>query len=415
MKNEKIITKTIEGEAWQKALHKAYQKRIKEVKIEGFRNGTAPYDIYVKKMGVKSLYNYALDNVLDEAYQEALKEADVVLAVEPTIDIKAIDKDMVKIEFKFISKPEVTLGKYEKLGVKRTEAKATDEEINAEIKKLQDQMAEIIPKEKGAIEVGDTAVIDFEGVVDGKPLDGGKGENYSLEIGSHTFIPGFEEGLVGLKANETKELVLHFPEDYVEHLKGKEVTFSVTVKEIKQRRIPEVNEEFYKDLGFEDIKTEKEFRKEVENVILDRKKADIEDKFTEDVLSAASENLKVDINEEIIDDEVHRMIHQFEDQLRMQGLKMEDYAKITGITHEKMHETMRPEAIKRIKYRYLLEAIADQEKLDFTDKEVDAKAQEMADNYGISVDELIKAYGSKDVVKYDMRMHRALEILKEKN
>ena len=415
MKNVSEITITMEGEAWQKALDKSFKKRNKEVKIDGFRKGSAPKDIYIKNFGLESLFMDAVDFVMDEAYKKALEEAKSMPVVEPKLDIEEINENKVTFKFTIISKPEVTLGEYKNLGLKKEKAKVSKEELDAEIKRIRDQFAEIAPKEDGAVEVGDTAVIDFEGFVDGKSLDGGKGENYPLEIGSHTFIPGFEEGVVGMHLDETKELKLKFPDDYVENLKGKEVTFNVTVREIKQRIIPELNEDFYQDLGYDNIKTEEEFTKEVEKVLLDRKNAEIEDEFVEKCLDKASSNMKVEINPEIIDDEVHRMIHQFEEQLRMQGIKLEDYMAITGMTHEKLHEQMEPEATKRIKYRYLLEAIADKENIDFTDEEVAAKSKEMAENYGITEEELLKAYGSRDIVKHDMKMHKAIEILKDNN
>ena len=415
MKNVKEITITIEGEDWQKALDKSFKKKNKEVTIDGFRKGTAPKEIYIKNFGLESLFMDAVDFVMDEAYSKALEEAKAMPVVEPKLDIKEINENKVTFMFTIISKPEVTLGEYKKLGLKKEKAKVSKEEIDAEVKRIRDQFAEIAPKEDGVVEVGDTAVIDFEGFVDGKSLDGGKGENYPLEIGSHTFIPGFEEGVAGMKIGETKELNLKFPDDYVADLKGKEVKFNVTVREIKQRIIPELNEDFYQDLGYDNIKTEEEFLNEVEKVLLERKNAEIDDEFVEKCLDKASSNMKVEINPEIIDEEVHRMIHQFEDQLKMQGIKLDDYMAITGMTHEKLHEQMEPEATKRIKYRYLLEAIADAEKIDFTEEEVQAKSKEMAENYGITEEELLKAYGSLDIVKYDMKMHKAIEILKENN
>lgn len=415
MKNVKEITITIEGESWQKALDKSFKKRNKEVKIDGFRKGTAPKEVYIKNFGLESLFMDAVDFVMDEAYQKALEEAKMAPVVEPKLDITEINENKVTFKFTIVSKPEVTLGEYKNLGLKKEKAKVSKEEIDAEVKRIRDQFAEIAPKEDGMVEVGDTAVIDFEGFVDGKSLDGGKGENYPLEIGSHTFIPGFEEGIVGMKVGDTKELKLKFPDDYVEDLKGKDVLFNVTLREIKQRIIPELNEEFYQDLGYDNIKTEEEFFSEVEKVLIDRKNAEIDDEFVEKCLDKASSNMKVEINPEIIDDEVHRMIHQFEEQLRMQGIKMEDYMAITGMTHEKLHEQMEPEATKRVKYRYLLEAIAEAEKIDFSEDEVQARAKEMAENYGITEEELLNAYGSLEVVKYDMKMHRAIEILKENN
>ncbi len=415
MKNVKEIEIKIEGETWENALDKAYKKKNKEVKVEGFRKGTAPKNIFIKKFGIEALYMDAVDFVMDEAYQKALDEAKITPVIEPKLDITSISEKEAVFKFTITAKPEVTLGEYKKLGIKKETVKVTKEEIDEEVAKLQNQLAEIAPKEKGKVEKGNTAVIDFEGFVDGKALDGGKGENYPLEIGTNTFIPGFEDGVIGMAIGETKELNLKFPEDYVADLKGKEVKFNVTVREIKERIVPELNEDFYKDLGYENIKNETEFRKEVENVITERKTADIEDAHLEKCLEKASDNMKVELSEDIIDEEVHRMIHQFEDQLKMQGIKVEDYMQITGMTHEKMHEQMEPEAIKRIKYRYLLEAIADAEKIDFTEEEVNKKAEEMASNYGITVEELLKAYGSNEIVKYDMKMHGALEIVKNNN
>jgi len=415
MKNVKEIEIKIEGETWENALDKAYKKKNKEVKVEGFRKGTAPKNIFIKKFGIEALYMDAVDFVMDEAYQKALDEAKITPVIEPKLDITSISEKEAVFKFTITAKPEVTLGEYKKLGIKKETVKVTKEEIDEEVSKLQNQLAEIAPKEKGKVEKGNTAVIDFEGFVDGKALDGGKGENYPLEIGTNTFIPGFEDGVIGMAIGETKELNLKFPEDYVADLKGKEVKFNVTVREIKERIVPELNEDFYKDLGYENIKNETEFRKEVENVITERKTADIEDAHLEKCLEKASDNMKVELSEDIIDEEVHRMIHQFEDQLKMQGIKVDDYMQITGMTHEKMHEQMEPEAIKRIKYRYLLEAIADAEKIDFTEEEVNKKAEEMASNYGITVEELLKAYGSNEIVKYDMKMHGALEIVKNNN
>lgn len=415
MKNVKEIEITVNGKEWSDALDKAFKKKNKDANIDGFRKGSAPKEVYLKKFGIESLYMDAVDFVMDAAYMKALDEAKITPVIEPKLDITGISEEEVKFKFTITAKPEVKLGEYKNLKIKKEKATATKEEIEEEVEKVRNQLAEIAPKENGSVEVGNTAVIDFDGVVDGKPLEGGKGENYPLEIGSHTFIPGFEEGVVGMKVGESKDLKLKFPEDYVADLKGKEVTFTVTVREIKERIVPELNEDFYQDLGYEDIKTKEDFYKEIEKVILERKTAQIEDAFIESALSKASENMKVEINEEIIDDEVHRMIHQFEEQLGMQGIKVEDYMSITGMTHEKLHEQMEPEATKRVKYRYLLEAIAEAEKINFTDKEVDAKAKEMADNYGITVDELLKAYGSNEIVKYDMKMHKAIEILKENN
>jgi len=414
MKNVHEIEIKLEGEKWTKCLDNAFKKVIKDIKIDGFRKGTAPKDIYLKKYGIESLYGDAINEAISEAYKELLENNDVKPVIEPSVDVTGISDGSVIFKFTIISRPEIKLDSYKNLGVKKEKATVTKEEIKAEIETLRTQLAEVVVKEDGVVAEGDTVVIDFDGYVDGKALDGGKGENYPLEIGSHTFIPGFEEGLVGKKANEEIELNLTFPENYVEDLKNKDVTFKVTIHEIKTKVLPEVNEDFYADLGI-DVKTEEEFEKEVKETIKQRKESEIEDKFVDELLNAAAEKLEVEINPEIISEEVHRMIDGYANQLKMQGIDIEQYYKITGTTHEDLHKQMEPEAVKRIKYRYVIEEIAEQEKIDFTEKEVEAKAEEMANNYGIKVEELIQAYGTLDVVKYDMKMHKALEILKENN
>ncbi len=403
---------------WKEALDKAYEKKKKDVKVDGFRKGSVPKDIYIKKFGIESLYMDAVDFAMQVAYQQVLKEhKDLKPAIEPKVDVTGISDSNVIFKFTIVNRPKVTLGAYKNLGIKKEKAKVSEEEIDGEIENLRNQMADLVVKDDDSeVADGDTAVIDFEGYVDGEKLDGGSAENYSLEIGAHSFIPGFEEGLVGHKAGEKVTLNLKFPEDYVENLKGKDVKFDVTIHEVKTRVLPEVNEDFFKDLGYDDeVKTVADLRKKVKEHLEEHKNHDLEDKFIDECLEKASANMTVDINDEIIDDEVHRMMHQYEEQLKMQGMDLEKYYQITGQSHDDLHKLMTPEATKRIKYRYLIEEIADKEKIEFTDKEVEKQAKEMADNYGISVDELIKAYGSLDIVRYDMTMHRALEIIKEGN
>jgi len=401
---------------WKEALDASFKKRVKDVKVDGFRKGTVPKEVYIKKFGIESLYMDAADIAINSAFHKLLKEnPDVIPAVEPKVDITGISDSNIIFKFTVITRPEVKLGKYKNLGIEKEKPKVTAEEIKEEIKRLQDSMADLVVKENGKVEEGNTAIIDFKGFVDGEALEGGSGENFPLEIGSHSFIPGFEEGLVGHKAGEKVTLDLKFPENYMENLKGKDVTFEVTINEIKMRVVPEVNEDFYKDLGYDDVKTEEDLKKKIKAALMEDKEKKIEDEYIDKCLEKACENMKVDLNEEIIDDEVHHMMHQYEEQLRMQGLDIQKYYELTGQTHEDLHKQMEPEATKRVKYRYLIEEIARAEKIEFTDKEVEKEAKTMAENYGISLEELIKAYGNLEVVKYDMIMHRAIEIIKENN
>ena len=414
MKNVKKIEIKLEKE-WVDALDTVFKKKNKEVKIDGFRKGTASKDIYLKHFGIESLYADAIDACISVAYKKALEENKLVPVIEPSVDVTGISDTNVIFEFTVITKPEVTLGEYKNLKVKKGEVKVTDEEIDHEIEHMRSHMADVVVKENGEVVLGDTAVISFTGVVDGKEIEGGKGENYPLEIGSHSFIPGFEEGLVGMKTGETKKLNLKFPENYVEDLKGKEVEFTVTVNEVKTRVLPEINKEFFEDLGYEDVKDEKGLREKVKEELTHEKEHNEEDIFMDKVLEAAAKNMKIEINPEIIDDEVHRMINQYAEQLKMQGMDFNEFLKITGTKEEDLHKQMEPEAEKRVKYRFMLEAIAEKEDLKFTKEEVEARASEIATSYGVDKEEILKSFGSMEVIEYDMKMHKALEILKENN
>ena len=412
MKNKHELEITIEGKEWTSILDTVFTKKQKEVKVDGFRKGSVPKDVFVKKYGMESLYADAVDIAISEAYKKALNESKLIPVIEPGVDIVKIDESHVIFKFTLITKPEVKLGKYKDLKLKKEKANVSKEEIDTEVNSLKSKLAEIVVKENGTVVDGNTAVIDFEGIVDGEKLEGGSGADYPLEIGSNTFIPGFESGLIGAKVKEKRVLELKFPDDYTPALKGKSVTFTVTIKAIKERIIPEVNEEFYKDLGYDNVKTEEEFRSEVESIIAERKEAELEDKYIEDCLAKASDNMKIEINEEIISEEVHRMIHQFEEQLKMQGLNMDQYMEFSGQTHEDLHTNMTPEAEKRVKYRYLIEEVSEVEKIAVTEEEAETEAEKTAKTYGVSKEEFIQMIGGLEMMKYDVKMRRAIEIIK---
>ena len=412
MKNVKEITKEIKNEEWINYLKDAFNKKKKDIKIDGFRKGSVTWDLFIKKVGIETLYPDATDIAIEKEYENAYKEADVVPVVQPTVDITKLDKDGITIVYKFISKPEVKLGDYKNLGIKKETAKVTKKEVEEEIDNLRNKYADIVIKENGEVVKGNTAVIDFKGVVDGKELEGGTGENYPLEIGSNTFIPGFEDALVGMKVGETKDIDLKFPENYVENLKGKDVTFTVTVREIKERVLPEIDEELFKDLGYEDIKTKEEFETKVKEHLLEHKTNDIENKYLDEVIKKAIENMTVEINEEIIHEEIHRLVHQYEDNMRMQGLSLEQYFEFTKTNMEQLEEQLKPEAEMRVKERYLLEAVSEKEKIEVDDKESEAHLEEIANTYSIPKEDILNQIGGMEMIKFDLKMKKALEILK---
>ena len=412
MKNVHEVEIKLENE-WVSALDAVFKKKNKEVKIDGFRKGMASKEIYLKHFGIESLYADAIDACISVAYKKALDAEKLIPVIEPQVDVTGISDTNVIFKFTIITKPEVTLGDYKNLKVKKEEAKVTDEEVEHEIEHMRSHMADVVVKENGTVVEGDTAVISFTGVVDGKEVEGAKGENYPLEIGSHSFIPGFEEGVVGMKAGETKELNLKFPENYVEELKGKEVTFTVTVNEVKTRVLPEINKDFFEDLGYEDVKDEAGLKAKVKEELVHEKERHLEDEFMDKVLEAAAKNMKVEINPEIIEDEKERMIDDYRRELSMQGISLEQYLEFTKGNLETLKKNIEPQAVARIKTRYLLEGVVEKENLTVTDDEVKAEVKRLAEMYGTTEEEITTHIGDSEVIGYDLKMRKALDFLKE--
>ena len=412
MKNVKEFEIKIKGKDWTKALDKSFTKANNNTTVEGFRKGKCPKDVFIKKFGIESLYMDAVDFVIDEAYHKCLDDNKLEPVCEPKVDIKTVSEKEVVFNFTVIEKPEVKLGKYTKLGLKKEKVEVTEEEIDNEVKALQDKFADVIEVEDGKVEKGNTAVIDFEGKVDGEVLEGGTGKDYPLEIGSNTFIPGFEDGLIGMSIGEEKVLNLKFPENYVEDLKNKDVEFKVTLKGIKKRVLPELNEDFYKDLGYDDVKTEEELRKHVKEHLLEHKNAHAEDHYIDELIKKATLNMEVEINPEIIDAEINRMINQYREQLQMQGLSLEQYLSFTKGSLEDLKNMMKPQAEERVKTRYLLEEIAKKENLEVTHDEIHAEADKMAELYNASADDIFNMIGGEEALEYDLKMRKAVDFLK---
>ncbi len=412
MKNIKELEITIEGEEWANILDKAFKAKKKDLKVDGFRKGAIPKDVYIKKFGLESLFMDAVDLSINDAFKKLRENNQVTPVVEPKADITHICDSCVTFKFTIIEKPEIKLGKYKNLGIKKDDVKVSAEEIQNEIKSLRDKYADVVEDNTGEVQEGSTAVINFTGKVDGKLLEGGSGENYPLEIGSNTFIPGFESGLVGMKVNEEKVLNLKFPSEYVEELKDKDVEFTVKIIGIKKRVLPELNEDFYKDLGYDKVKTETELENEISKHLLSHKETDAENKYIDELLKKACENLTVELNPEIIAEEVDRILGQYRNQLQMQGLTLEQYLEFTKSDLDSLKKMMEPEAINRIKSRYLLEEIANLEKIEVTDEEVKAETTKMAEMYGTTEEELLKMIGDQEMVAYDLKMRRAIEIIK---
>lgn len=412
-KNVKEITVKIEGKAWEEAIDKAFVEANKKAKIDGFRPGKAPKDIFLKKYGKESLYFDAADKVVGEAYDKVLKgNKDLELVAQPEVNLKSIDEKGVEFIFTLTTKPDVVLGKYKGLKVKRDKVNVTKKEIEEAIDQMRNRYAENVTKE-GKVENGDIAIIDFEGFKDGVAFDGGKGENYSLTIGSNTFIPGFEEQIIGMSVGEEKDINVTFPEDYhSEELKGQPVVFKVKVNDIKTVVIPELNKEFFEDLGMDGVDSKESLEKQLEETMKARKEMEADNKYMDELLAAAAKETKIDLPEVMIAEEQHRMIHQYEDNLKMQGLTLEQFYQFTNSDEQALKDQMKEEATNRVTYRLMLEEIAKVEKIDITDDEADSEATKLADKYQMKKDEFLKMFGGIEMIKYDLQMRRAMEILK---
>lgn len=409
-------TLKLEGKEWEDCLKEAFNKKKKDLKMDGFRKGQVPMDVYVKKAGIETLYMDAIDMAVDILYAKLLSDPKTITpAATPSIDIKDINKDMVEIEFSLIAAPKVKLGKYKKLGLKKDKVEVTDEEIEHELGHLKEQFVEVKTLDDDTlIKEGMVAVIDFEGFLNGVAFKGGKGENYSLEIGSHTFIPGFEEALVGLKKGDKKDVDVTFPENYhSEELKGKAVAFKVTVNEVKERVFPEFNKEFFEDLNvggvtsLEDLKNYIKENKEAE------KSKQIEDEFLFKCLDKVVEASEFEIPEEMTEDETNRLVREFSEKLQYQGLKLEDYLKFCNSDMDTFKASLKDEANKRIGYRLMVDAIVEKEKLEVTDEELEAGLKETSEQYGMTVEEFVKQIGTKELFKYDLLMRKAMKVVTE--
>lgn len=411
---EKEVLIKIQGEKWNEANDKAFKKLNKTAKIDGFRPGKAPKDVFIKKYGTQSLWMEAAEGCVDEAYEQMINDnKDVKIVAQPELSISGVTDDYVEFKFILTLKPEVKLGKYKGLDVKKEKVKVTDEEIEHSLNHTREQYIENIDKD-GFVEDGNIAIIDFEGFKDNVAFEGGKGNDYSLKIGSKTFIPGFEEQLIGMKKGEDKEINITFPEDYhAEDLKGKEVIFKVTVKEIKEQQIPELNEEFFADLGMEGITNEEELRKQIQDNLTTKKATELENKYIDDLLEAASKNMQVELPEVMIKEEVDRILKQYEERLSMQGINLEQFYQFTNSDEQALRDQMKEEATKRVSYRLMLEAIAEAEKIEITEDEAKEEAGNLSKKYDMKEEEFLKSFGGLEMIKYDMMMRKAIEVLKK--
>lgn len=414
--NSGLLTIEVPVEEVNKAIDKAFAKVVKEINVPGFRKGKMPRQLFEKRFGVEALYQDALEILVPDAYSNAIDETGIVPVDYPQIDgTENFEKDQA---FTFTAtvtvKPEPKLGEYKGLEVAKLTTEVTDEEIEEQIQSQLARKAELEIKEDEAIVEGDTAVIDFEGFVGDEAFEGGKGEDYPLEIGSGSFIPGFEEQLVGLKAGEAKDVVVTFPEEYhAAELAGKEATFKVTVKEVKTKVLPELNDEFAKEIDPE-VESLDALRAKLKEQAAEQKKADAEGSLRDELVEKAAENAEIDIPEAMTHNEIHRMIEEFGQRLQMQGMTLDLYYQFSGQDEHALHEQMRPDAEKRVRISLTLEAIAKAEGIEVTQEDIDAELEKMGAQFGMDKEQILTALGgSSEILENDIRTQKTVEFLVE--
>ena len=410
--NEVKFEITVEAAKFEDAMKKVYFKSAKYFNIPGFRKGKAPMQIVEKYYGPEIFYEDAFNEVAQEALEEAVKENKLDVVSRPEVDVKQMEKGKDLI-FTVVmqTKPEAEVSKYKGIEIKKVEYNVTDEDIEHELHHMQEHNSRLISVEDRAVESGDTTTIDFEGSVDGVPFEGGKAENYDLEIGSNTFIPGFEDQIIGMKIDEEKDVKVKFPEEYFsKELAGKDAVFKVKLHEIKKKELPELDDEFAKDVSefdtLKELKADIKAKKEKQN----EEKAKYE---TQDaVIKALCEKTKVEIPSGMVEMEVENMLKDFEQRLAYQGLNLEQYFKMMGKTEEEVKKEYEPQAIEGIKSRLALEAVIKAEKIEATDKEIDEKMKEMAKNYGKENDEeFLKNENVRNYIKEGLESEKAIDFL----
>ena len=410
--NQGVLTVEVDADTVKAGLDEAFKKVVKQVNVPGFRKGKMPRGMFEQRFGVESLYQDALDVILPDAYAKAIEETGIEPVDRPEIDIEQMEKGKELIFKATVTvKPEVKLGEYKGLEVEKFDTEVTDEDVENELKTLQERHAELVLKEEGAAEDGDTVVIDFEGFVDGEAFEGGKAENYSLVLGSNSFIPGFEEQLVGVKAGEEKDVEVTFPEEYhAAELVGKPATFKVTVHEIKTKELPELDDEFAKDVDSE-VETLAELKEKTKANLKHSKEHEAEHAVQDAVVEKATENAEMDIPEAMITTEVDRMMQEFAQRLQMQGMNLDLYFQFSGQDEQALREQMKEDATKRVRMNLTLEAIAEAEKIEVSDEEAEEEITKMSGMYNMSVEDIKNALGGLDTVKKDVKIRKAVEFL----
>lgn len=412
-KNMAKLTVEVPADQFGKALTAAFNKNKNRFNIPGFRKGKAPQAMVEKMYGVEVLYEDAINEALDATYGDAVKESGLDVVSRPEIDVVQVEKGKDMIYTATVAvKPEVTLGEYKGVEVEKASAEVTEEDIEAELKKVQEQNSRLITVEDRAVEDGDQTVIDFEGSVDGTPFEGGKGEDYPLTIGSHSFIDTFEEQLIGKNIGEECEVNVTFPEEYhAKELAGKPAVFKVTVKEIKRKELPELNDEFAGEVS--EFETLEEYKNDLKDKLTLNKQKEAATENENRVVDKVVENASMDIPEPMIEGQVNNMVNDYARRMQSQGLSLEQYMQFTGMTIETLKEQMKPQAVRRIQTRLVLEAVVKAENITVSDEAVEKEIADMAESYKMEASQIKEYMGESGIeqMKEDLAVQEAVDFL----
>ena len=406
------LTFEIDTETIQKGIDKAFKQTQKRITVPGFRKGHVPRTIFNQMYGEEALYQDALNAVLPDAYEAAVKEAAIEPVAQPEINVDSMEKGQPwKLTATVFVKPDVTLGDYKGMAVPKQDTTVSDADVDAELETKRQQQAELVLKEDGAAEKGDTVVIDYVGTIDGEKFDGGSADNYSLELGSGSFIPGFEDQLVGHKADEDVDVKVTFPEDYhAKELAGKEANFAVTIHEVKEKQLPEMDDEFAKDVD-EDVETLAELKEKTKKQLQDQKEKAAKAAIEDAALDAAVANAKTEtIPQPMLDDDTNRQLQQYLAGMQQQGINPQMYFKITGTSEDDLKKQFADGAEKRVKTNLVLEAIVKDADLKATDDEIAKEISDLAEEYGMEKDAVEKAL-SKDMLAHDVEVRKAVDLI----
>ncbi len=411
--SEGTLEVVVDGDSWKKAQKKAFNNVKKNINVKGFRQGQVPDALIRRQVSKEYIYGQAVDSIANEALRQGIDEHNLEVVARPTLDYKDANDESVTLTFDIVVMPEVELGEYKGLDIHKVDATVTDEDVENEIKNVQNRYADWVLREDGeAAQDGDEVTIDFVGKVDGVAFDGGSAENYPLVLGSNSFIPGFEAQVVGMKTNDVKDVEVTFPEDYqAKDLAGKDAVFTVTAHDIKYKELPEVNDELIKMLKRDGVETLEKYKEVTREELQKRKENDAEDGFSAAIINAVKANAKVDIPQAMIDAEVEGMYNDFARQMQSSGYTLEQYLKATSQTADAMKAQMAPEAESRIKSSLVLNAVVKAENIEVTEEDIENEYKEMSDLYSMEVDQIRRLLPAENM-KDDLAQKKALELIK---